>query len=370
MEGEVRSWELVEHLFDASVSPERLDELIGIWDAQIAGVDPKGAVRLGGFAGSVFARQIGGVMQILEQLRAAELARANDLLSTILGAAMVLDDDGEVLAANDAAAAVFGLRPGGSIRGMPLEAPGLDELTSRVAHVAAEGTGGDEIVQLRPAGFDRLLLVHLKAMPGARRRVLAVTSELAWPEAVSEFLARMFALTAAEVEVMRRLVAGETVAGIAAATGRRAGTVRSQLHAILQKTATRSQAEVARLGLLLMQSVPAEAEPKRPVRSVEQHQRFLRMPDGRQIEVLSFGDPAGRPVIWMQSTYGFWRLPRVAEAGLCPPRAQGADTVPRRLVRKRSASKGPQHLRGRRRRHAGADAAAPHRLRRGGRARR
>ena len=28
MAGKVRSWELVEHLFDASVSPERLDELI------------------------------------------------------------------------------------------------------------------------------------------------------------------------------------------------------------------------------------------------------------------------------------------------------------------------------------------------------
>ena len=40
------------------------------------------------------------------------------------------------------------------------------------------------------------------------------------------------------------------------------------------------------------------------------------MPDGRRIEVLSFGDPAGRPVIWMQSTYGFWRLPRAAEADL------------------------------------------------------
>ena len=40
------------------------------------------------------------------------------------------------------------------------------------------------------------------------------------------------------------------------------------------------------------------------------------MPDGRRIEVLSFGDPAGRPVIWMQSTYGFCRLPRAAEADL------------------------------------------------------
>ena len=40
------------------------------------------------------------------------------------------------------------------------------------------------------------------------------------------------------------------------------------------------------------------------------------MPDGRRIEVLTFGDPGGRPVIWMQSTYGFFRLPRSAEDDL------------------------------------------------------
>ena len=62
------------------------------------------------------------------------------------------------------------------------------------------------------------------------------------------------------------------------------------------------------------------------------------MPDGRCIEVLSFGDPAGRPVIWMQSTYGLWRLPHAAEADLAPRRLRvlvpfragycGSDPIP------------------------------------------
>ena len=128
----------------------------------------------------------------------------------------------------------------------------------------------------------------------------------------------------------------------------RGGKRRSQLHAILQKTVTRSQAEVVRLGLLLMQSVPAEAEPKRPPRAAEPHQRFLRMPDGRRLEVLSFGDPAGRPVIWMQSTYGFWRLPRAAEADLARRRLKvlvpfragwcGSDPLPKGRNPSRSPS--------------------------------
>jgi pimeloyl-ACP methyl ester carboxylesterase len=83
----------------------------------------------------------------------------------------------------------------------------------------------------------------------------------------------------------------------------------------MEKTGTRSQAEVVRLALLLLDSVRLESQPRRRL-AAEPHQRFLRMPDGRRIEVLSFGDPAGRPVIWMQSTFGLWRLPRAAEEDL------------------------------------------------------
>ncbi|WP_188716415.1 hypothetical protein, partial [Paracoccus acridae] len=107
MEDKVRSWQLVEHFLDASVSPERVDELIAAWDAQMerAGMSQP---RLAEFAGPAFAHQIAGVLQILEQLQAAELRRANDLLSSMLGAALVLMGDGTVVASNDAAAGLFG----------------------------------------------------------------------------------------------------------------------------------------------------------------------------------------------------------------------------------------------------------------------
>ena len=75
--------------------------------------------------------------------------------------------------------------------------------------------------------------------------------------------------------------------------------------------------------------------------AAEPHQRFLRMPDGRRIEVLSFGDPAGRPVIWMQSTYGFCAC-RAPPRPILPGAAQGGRAVPRRLVRERSGAARPQ----------------------------
>ena len=104
--------ELVEHFFDASVSSERLDRLIFSWDAQISGADPEGSLRLADFAGSVFAQQVSDVLRISSRFANAQLRHANDLLSSLAGAAMVVSEDGVLVAANDAAAAVFGLRPG------------------------------------------------------------------------------------------------------------------------------------------------------------------------------------------------------------------------------------------------------------------
>ena len=104
---------------------------------------------------------------------------------------------------------LFGLRPGGSIGQMPLDAADLETVATRLAEVAAGAEGGrEDILRLRPVGSGHAVLVHLKAMGGGNRRhVLAVTSELAWSEAVPDFLARAFLLTPAEIEVMRLLVA-------------------------------------------------------------------------------------------------------------------------------------------------------------------
>lgn len=314
MDTGIGSWELVERFFDASVSPERLAELINLWDAQVAAADLAQSVNLG----EVFAHQVAGVLQILEQLQAVELQRANDLLSEIHTAAMVLSHDGHVMAVNRAAHVAFGLRREGSIGNLPLNPIEQRELVDLVAEVAAQAGRREAVLQLRPRGLDRLLIMHLKPFPAGngKAQVLAITSERPWPIEVSDFLAGIFALTPAEIELMRLLTVGGTVTAIARTTDRSPGTVRSQLHAILEKTGTRTQAELLRLSLLLLESVPFETGGRPMSSPPELHQRFIRTTDGRRIEVLTFGDPSGRAVIWMQSTYGFFRLPRAAEADM------------------------------------------------------
>ena len=318
MESEVQSRDLVGSLLDVSVSPERLRELIALWDARVLRSGQDRVVWLTGAAGSEFAREVAGAVRLLESLRAAERQQLNETLSSLCGASMVLAEDGEVIAANDAARLAFGLKAGGTIRSMPLDSATCAEFAQRIAEVSGAGALREDVVRLRPEGPDRVVQVHLRALQSGRARplVLAVTTEQAWSVEVSRLLVRVFDLAPAEIEVLRLLTGGATVASIAGVAGRSRGTIRAQIHAILQKTETRNQAEAVRLAMMLMDSMRVATQPRPTLPAPEPHRRFLLMPDGRRVEVMSFGARGGRPILWMQSFYGFVRLPRSAEREL------------------------------------------------------
>ena len=57
----------------------------------------------------------------------------------------------------------------------------------------------------------------------------------------------LFDLTAAEARVARGIASGDTIAGLSAQFGTSAGTVRTQLKAVMAKTGTARQAELVQL---------------------------------------------------------------------------------------------------------------------------
>ncbi len=166
----------------------------------------------------------------------------------------------------------------------------------------------DDVVRLRPKARERPLPLHLRTLDSgrARRHALAVSTENVWHDETGGVLSRVFALTGAEIALVRALAAGETVREVARASGRTEGTVRSQLHSILGKTGACSQGELVRLATMLLQAVavaPARPRPARsPARCVRDRQRgHVRLADGRKLAVMQLGDPSGRPVLWLQS---------------------------------------------------------------------
>jgi pimeloyl-ACP methyl ester carboxylesterase len=144
-------------------------------------------------------------------------------------------------------------------------------------------------------------------------RILVMTGEQLWPPSARGFLGDVFRLTPAEIDLLRHLVSGSTVQSIARGSGRRAGTIRSQIHSILEKTGAEGQAELVRLVTLILQTAALGGEASTSDLLSEPRHRFLRLSDGRRMEVLMLGAPEGVPVLWLHTFHGYFRLPREAE---------------------------------------------------------
>ncbi len=305
--------DFVDHLYEASVRPERLFQLIECWDARTSCLDPDIEASFGEGSDADFVRHVERALEILDGI-SAEAHHLGDLLSGMPTAAMIVTDAGVVAAANEAARTAFGLFPGGSISLMPLARTELEDFAHRVAAVALAARPRDDVVRLDLEGHRQPLLIHLRTVRvgSGRPHALAVSTERGWNDEAGRVLARVFALTAAEIALVRRLAAGETVAIVAETTRRTEGTVRTQVHSILGKTGTRTQAELLWLATILLQAVAFDARwaqqatsGSAPARN--RPPRHVRLPDGRKLAVVQYGDPAGRPVLWLQSAIGYFQ---------------------------------------------------------------
>ena len=130
-----------------------------------------------------------------------------------------------------------------------------------------------------------------------------------------------FQLTQAEGEVLKQLTHGFSVKEIAERTHRSKPTIRSHVSALLEKTGTRSQVELVRvtLGLLdVVEQAPLISAMRGPpgVSPEPNHYNTLILADGRKLDYLVIGDPRGRPFLMLPTDGGFTRLPPPAELWL------------------------------------------------------
>lgn len=221
-------------------------------------------------------------------------------------------------------------------------------LAEPASSVPMDSTEPAALLRLRRAGSDRIVLLHLALVrpSDAPAFAVVVTSELHWPDTLAATLRDVFALTPAEIEILRALTEARSLREIADLRGRSIETVRAQIKAILSKTETTSQTELLRLTLTILEVVPASADmalrpgamsaaltrgqpPALSHRSsrgtetlAERPFHNLMRPDGRRVEYLMLGDPDGSPILFTHGSLGLCRWPaalerQAAEAGIC-----------------------------------------------------
>lgn len=239
-------------------------------------------------------------------------------------AAFVMDPGQTIRATNNAAKDVLGLSAGTTLADIPVNPEDIEAVRRALRKVLSDSREDSAILRVRSRQKGHFIVLRLQLCHTADGAplVLAASNEVGWPKGFRDILRKAFGLTGAEADVVRGLVECCSVTEIASQRERSVDTIRAQIKSILGKTETHSQLELVRLALSMMDMVVSTvgAAPGPRVisrgsgRLEEREFHALVTPDGRRLDYLVLGDPAGRPVLFLPLDYGLVRWPAPAEA--------------------------------------------------------
>jgi pimeloyl-ACP methyl ester carboxylesterase/DNA-binding NarL/FixJ family response regulator len=311
----------VDCIYSSALEPETFLQLLDNWEVRLrrAGYSA-GALSL--FDKLVFEKHLARAGDVADRLTPApRSARSEAAVAGIHAAAMIAAESGEIIAANAAAEAVFAVQAGLNIADLPLDPAGLEQFHDSVARVIGSRDDRQDLLRIASPSSQKQVFILLRSFEDEHgdKHALIVTTEQAWSDEATSNFQRSFGLTPAEIGILRSLLSGGTVTEIAADSGRADATVRSQIHSLLGKTGTRSQAELLRITTALLQAtaIGPAAEPS-AARHATSRNIFdsLRLPDGRRLDFMRLGDPQGVGFYWLPGNLSQCRLPAPAERAL------------------------------------------------------
>lgn len=346
--------DLIDAVYAVALEPERHEELFVAWRAALQAVDDQRFPTLN---------------METEALR-AHLRRAESILSSLVEgpdpeghslqarldaepqAAMAVTGAGRIVALNGAAIEHYALAVGGRLTDLPLVGTGLTQLATlgrTITDPVRTRTVAPTLLRIPRDGADGSLFVAISAIDDRTQGRLALlkTTDFVWPDSLTPLVAEAFGLTTAESEVVRLIVEGASVEEVAQRRDRTLATVRAQIRSIYAKTGTHSQSEFVRMAVGLTTlglgatptSTPGKA--RDPSAATEdppgpEDRGLLALSDGRMLDFAVFGDPEGRPVLYLHSELSgdVWPAAMAADAArrglriIAPARAGYGRTSP------------------------------------------
>lgn len=311
---------IVERLYDVALDPIRLEELLDAWEDRVGPTRTHETQR---FEDPEIEAHLDRAKVFLDRF---EATRDDQIYRSVLqdiprSAAFLADGSPRIAAFNRPAEVAFSLTDGATTADLPFEPEDLDRLRDAVLRTLHKGHDGEtvETLRLRSRITGSPVILRIGRIEGEHSRPLALvlSTELVWPEGLESLVQTTFGLTGAEVEIVRGIALGLPVKSIAAARGRSAETVRTQLRSILAKTETHSQSELVRvvLGMMDVAQMPKGGTGGVQARGGLQDIAFQSFtgPGGRRLDFIEFGQPSGRPVLYMPIDYMMIRWPATAE---------------------------------------------------------
>lgn len=313
--------QIIDRIYDVAVDPARYEAMLDVWERRLSVLrrqaDESAVIPIRDDAG--ITPHIERADIFLQRLLDAQTDATRSPLDASSKATFLVNRRMVIDSANEAAVAALRVRGGDPLDRLPLHKEDIGSLRAAIRQQLSADPAPPALLRFTSVRSRHAVLLHVAPWcAGPLPLVVVRTTELGWSPRLSDALRRAFGLTGAEAEVVRALAEGQSLREISAARRRSVTTVRTQIGAILGKTETHSQTELVRLTLGLMDVVGTEPgsgdAPAGPGDLEPIPFRSLVTRDGRRSDWIEFGDPAGRPCLFLSLDYGLIRWPAAAEA--------------------------------------------------------
>ncbi|MEM1036780.1 MAG: alpha/beta hydrolase [Pseudomonadota bacterium] len=222
---------------------------------------------------------------------------------------LLLDTNGKVHFANDAALSLFDLRIGVPLSDETLDAGHRNRLLSELSRLDAQSLGTAvsifDFVSCDDQEFVKMALSHVKGGTGETLGLLT-TVHISWYPKIAQRFKELFDLTKVELEITKAVVTGMGLTQLATSRRRSVGTVRQQAKKLLSKLNLHSQTELVSLysgfSKFTLSTVIEDSELEALGITVSQH--ILTRPDQRIIDYECVGPEEGNPVIFIPALLG------------------------------------------------------------------
>ena len=314
--------EIIDHIYDVALDPARYEQLLDVWEKRMGPLrhlsegDP-GPIPLA--SDPEIVQHASRASEFLSRIRDPDEQSWQIKLAAEVAAAFCVSAMGKILDANHAARGLYGIKAGNSLAALAFRADETERL-AEAARLACLKAGKSSLLRFAAGSAGKTVLFHVTPASDTTGQALAIvrTSELAWPDTLSALMQEAFRLTEAELEIVRSLVEGKSIKEICAERNRSVETVRTQIRSILAKTETRSQTELIRITLGLMDVVGQSAEGGGANVAVGRKLQpipfqTMLQPGGRRYDWIEFGAQHGRPCLFLPIDYGLIRWPSEAE---------------------------------------------------------
>lgn len=320
--------EIIDRLYDVAIDPNRLEQLLHVWEDQIKSIpqfaDDNQEIHTLSRATIDHMERVSVFLDRISERQYSETETAKCPFETELEefhslVACVVDGAQNIVASNTAAHSIFPTGHAIADAKLNISTKDLVVLASYIESLLENKKNQEHFLHFYSSTDDRVIIIQVRKVTRDNKQFAFLTSsELGWSKMTEEAVRTSFGLSQAELSIVKALVEGQTLKTISQNRARSIETVRTQIRTILSKTKTRSQMELIRIVLAMLKMRTPDQVDDTPTNITSKGLPnitpiSINRPGNRRLDHIVLGDPEGKPCLYFPIGYGFIRWPANTE---------------------------------------------------------